>query len=135
MRRARGARVTCVAHPRVLLVPSRYLPAFQACVSDAKAKSVMCRCVYDVCTVCPCACSVGFVRPYAVHLCVRAGSYNAVNGVPSCADDRLMNQVLRGEFKFDGFVVSDYGAIPALMSDHKFVTSNEDGVAKAITAG
>lgn len=46
-----------------------------------------------------------------------------------------MNGVLRGEFGFDGFVVSDYGAIPALMDAHKYVTSNEAGVAKAISAG
>jgi beta-glucosidase-like glycosyl hydrolase len=32
-------------------------------------------------------------------------SYNAVNGVPACANNRLMNEILRGRWRFDGFVV------------------------------
>lgn len=37
-------------------------------------------------------------------------SYNAINGVPTCADPNLMNGVLRGKWNWDGFVVSDYDA-------------------------
>ena len=33
-------------------------------------------------------------------------SYNAVNGKPTCAHPELLNDVLRGAWKFDGFVVS-----------------------------
>jgi beta-glucosidase len=39
------------------------------------------------------------------------GAYNAVNGVPCCGHDQLLNQILRDEWEFDGFVVSDAGAI------------------------
>jgi beta-glucosidase-like glycosyl hydrolase len=38
-------------------------------------------------------------------------SYNAVNGMPSCGNDLFMNGVMREEWQFDGFVVSDCGAI------------------------
>eukprot|EP01084_Bolivina_argentea_P243622 408373_1 len=38
-------------------------------------------------------------------------SYNAVNNVPSCGNDYFMNQVARKEWGFDGFFVSDCGAI------------------------
>jgi len=34
-------------------------------------------------------------------------SYNAVNGIPSCANDFLLNDILREEFGFQGYVVSD----------------------------
>ena len=32
--------------------------------------------------------------------------YNAVNGKPTCAHDELLNDVLRKQWGFDGFVVS-----------------------------
>eukprot|EP00755_Sulcionema_specki_P026941 Sspe_Gene.16341::Locus_5757_Transcript_1_1_Confidence_1.000_Length_2611::g.16341::m.16341/K15920/XYL4; beta-D-xylosidase 4 len=38
-------------------------------------------------------------------------SYNAVNGVPSCGNDFSMNTILRDQWQFDGYVVSDCGAI------------------------
>lgn len=38
-------------------------------------------------------------------------SYNALNGVPTCADTNLMNGVLKGQWNFSGFVVSDYDAL------------------------
>ena len=34
-------------------------------------------------------------------------SYNAINGVPSCANRELLGDLLRGEWNFTGFVVSD----------------------------
>jgi len=45
-------------------------------------------------------------------------SYNSVNGVPSCANDFLLKEVLRGEFGFDGYVVSDCDAIDCIQNDH-----------------
>jgi len=38
-------------------------------------------------------------------------SYNAVNDVPSCGNNLFMNVVARGQWQFDGFIVSDCGAI------------------------
>ena len=38
-------------------------------------------------------------------------SYNAVNGIPSCGNDLSMNQVMRGKWGFDGYVVSDCEAV------------------------
>lgn len=39
---------------------------------------------------------------------------NALNGIPASVDGRLLKDVLRGEWGFDGFVVSDWGAIDQL---------------------
>ena len=36
-------------------------------------------------------------------------SYNAINGVPACANHELLTKITREEWKFDGFVVSDCG--------------------------
>ena len=38
-------------------------------------------------------------------------SFNAINGVPGCGNDYLMNDILKGEWNFDGFVESDWTAV------------------------
>jgi beta-glucosidase len=48
-------------------------------------------------------------RPGAV-MC----AYNQVNGHYSCDSDFLLNQVLKGDWKFPGWVMSDWGAVPSL---------------------
>jgi beta-glucosidase len=37
-------------------------------------------------------------------------SYNKINGVYACENDHLMNDILKGEWGFGGFVISDFGA-------------------------
>lgn len=41
-------------------------------------------------------------------------SYNLVNGQPACANDYLLNQVLKRDWRYKGFVMSDWGAVPGL---------------------
>ena len=41
-------------------------------------------------------------------------SFNALNGVPACGNDYLMNRILKGEWDFDGFVESDWTAVAEL---------------------
>jgi beta-glucosidase len=41
-------------------------------------------------------------------------SFNAISGVPGCADHELETDVLKGEWGFDGFVESDYTAVAEL---------------------
>jgi beta-glucosidase len=62
-------------------------------------------------------------------------SYNAVNGVPAAENKWLLTDVLRGEWKFDGFVVPDSGAVPRLVTGHKEFTTVEEAAAKTILAG
>ena len=38
-------------------------------------------------------------------------SFNAINGVPGCGNDYLMNRILKGEWGFDGFVEGDWTAV------------------------
>jgi beta-glucosidase len=44
-------------------------------------------------------------------------AYNGVNGQPACASDELLGQILRGEWKFKGHVVSDCAAIEDFTKD------------------
>ena len=65
-------------------------------------------------------------------------SYNAVNGIPACANEYLLEDVLRGQWGFDDdyqFVVSDCGAVDDIYWYHNFTDSVEDAVAVAMNAG
>src|SRR5215211_71108 len=41
-------------------------------------------------------------------------SFNAINGVPGCGNDYTMNQILKGEWGFDGFIEGDWTAVAEL---------------------
>lgn len=63
------------------------------------------------------------------------GAYNAVNGIPACANEWLLTDVLREEWGFEGYVVSDCGAISDIVHRHEYETDPEKAVAKAVKAG
>ena len=48
-------------------------------------------------------------------------AYNALNGIPCTMNDFLLKDVLRGEWEFPGWVVSDCGAVYDVHINHKFV--------------
>jgi beta-glucosidase len=81
-----------------------YLPAFEACVREGKAASVM-------------------------------GAYSRLNGEPCCASPTLLEQILRGEWAFDGYVVSDCEAIRDIYQHHKVVETPEAAAALAVKHG
>jgi beta-glucosidase len=62
-------------------------------------------------------------------------SYNEIDGVPSHANNWLLNHVLRGEWGFEGVVVADYFAISELQSRHKIVENLTDAGAIALRSG
>ncbi|CAF1107156.1 unnamed protein product [Adineta steineri] len=62
-------------------------------------------------------------------------SYNAVNGVPSCANKFILETIARESYHLDGFVVSDCGAVSTIMNAHHYTSTVEDTVAVALHAG
>src|SRR5580692_9912608 len=62
-------------------------------------------------------------------------AYNSVDGAPACANPRLLEEILRKQWGFGGYVVSDCGAIGDIYLHHKFAATPETGVAKALQAG
>ncbi len=81
-----------------------YLPAFEACIVEAGAYSIM-------------------------------GAYNRTNGEPCCASKTLLGKILRGEWKFDGFIVSDCWAVKDFHENHKVTATEEESAAMAVKAG
>ena len=81
-----------------------YLAAFHACVTEARAHSVM-------------------------------SAYNRVNGEPCSGSLTLLQQILRDEWGFRGFVVSDCWAIKDFHEKHGVTSSWEESAAMAVKAG
>lgn len=81
-----------------------YLPAFEACVKDGKAASIM-------------------------------SAYNAINDVPCTLNPWLLTKVLRQDWGFDGYVVSDCGGPSLLVNAHKYVKTKEAAATLSIKAG
>ena len=63
------------------------------------------------------------------------GAYSSVDGVPANASDLLLKQNLRGKWAFDGYVVSDCGAIGDIYTGHHYAKSTEEAAADAVKAG
>ena len=61
-------------------------------------------------------------------------SFNAINGVPASANAFTLTKVLRDEWKFDGFVVSDYTSVRELIN-HGIAGNEEQAAASALNAG
>lgn len=81
-----------------------YLPAFHACITEAKAYSIM-------------------------------GAYNRTNGEVCCGSQTLLVDILRKEWGFEGYVVSDCWAIKDFHENHKVTATWEESAALAIKAG
>jgi beta-glucosidase len=62
-------------------------------------------------------------------------SYNEMDGVPAHANRFLLDQVLRKEWGFKGYVFSDYEGLKMLYSFHHIAKNAEDAAPEALNAG
>jgi beta-glucosidase len=81
-----------------------YLPAFEMCIKEGKAFSVM-------------------------------GAYSAFLGIPCCASNFMLDSILRKDWGFQGYVVSDCGAIADIYTGHNYVKTEAEAAAVAVKAG
>ena len=92
---------------------------------------------YDMVDMSPNRMYQDFLPPYKAAVDAGAGSvmssFNDVNGVPATANKWLLTDVLRGEWGFDGFTVSDYTSVGEL-TEHGLGTLAEVS-ARALKAG
>ena len=63
------------------------------------------------------------------------GAYNRVNGEPACGSKRLLKDILRGDWGFEGHVVSDCWAIRDFHENHKVTTCEVESAALAVNNG
>ena len=69
----------------------------------------------------------------------KAGSvmcaYNRVNGQPACVNEFLLDDQLRGKWSFQGYVVSDCGAVTDVFKGHRFTASQPEASALSLRRG
>ncbi len=63
------------------------------------------------------------------------GAYSALDGVPDCANSFLLTDLLRNQWGFDGYIVSDCDAVHDIYSGHHYVDSLPLAAASAVKAG
>jgi beta-glucosidase len=61
-------------------------------------------------------------------------AFNALNGIPTSAHQFTLTKVLRDEWKFDGFVVSDYTAVQEMIA-HGYAADGKDAARLSLNAG
>ncbi|NJC34138.1 beta-glucosidase [Sphingomonas jejuensis] len=69
------------------------------------------------------------------HAAAVMPSYNEIDGMPSHANRWLLGDVLRGEWGFDGLIVSDYGAVEELETIHGIAADGPAAARLALAAG
>ena len=79
-----------------------------------------------------------YLEPYRAAVDAGAAtlmsSFNSINGVPATANSFTLSQILRNEWGFDGFVVSDWGAVRELLN-HSIGVDDAAVARKALMAG
>ena len=61
-------------------------------------------------------------------------SFNDLNGIPATANGYLQKDILKGKWKFKGFVVSDWGSIGEMIK-HGYVKNDYEAALAAVSAG
>lgn len=62
-------------------------------------------------------------------------SYNSIDGVPVSCNGKLLNDILKDEWGFDGYVVCDYGAVGLIHEGHYMAESHKDALAMSVNNG
>ena len=62
-------------------------------------------------------------------------SYNSIDGIPCTSNYYLLTQLLRNEWKFRGFVVSDLYSIEGIHESHFVASTKENAAIQSVTAG
>ncbi len=81
-----------------------------------------------------------YLEPF--RACIQEGgamsvmsSYNSVDGVPASCNSRLLQDILKKEWGFSGYVVSDYDAVGIINKGHKMAESEDAALALSLNNG
>ncbi|AMR33594.1 glycosyl hydrolase [Mucilaginibacter sp. PAMC 26640] len=78
---------------------------------------------------------------YAFNKLVKGGvssvmtAYNSVNGIPNSVNNNLLQNILRKDWGFTGYIVTDCGALDDVFNTHKYIKTSVAAAAAAIKAG
>ncbi|HEX9006147.1 MAG TPA: glycoside hydrolase family 3 N-terminal domain-containing protein [Bacteroidota bacterium] len=127
--RVRGFQGRSLADPASIMACAKHYAAYGAAEGgrDYNTVEVSERTFRDV-----------YLPPFAAAVEAGAGtvmaSFNEIGGVPSSGNRHLLTGILREEWKFDGFVVSDWNSIGELIP-HGFAADGAEAAERAVKAG
>ena len=75
-----------------------------------------------------------FRAAFEAHVATFMCGFNDLNGIPATANKALMRDLLKNEWKFDGFVVSDWGSVGELQN-HRVAQDSKEAGLLAFAAG
>lgn len=75
-----------------------------------------------------------FIKANEAGVATFMNSFNEIDGVPSTGNEHLQRYILKGEWGFNGFMVSDWGSIAELIV-HGFAKDSDDAAKIAAVAG
>ena len=109
--RVRGFQGASIRDPSSIIATAKHFAAYGAAEGgrDYNIADVPERTLRDV-----------YFPPFQAAVCAGVqtfmAAFNEIDGVPAHADAHLLNGILRGEWKFDGLIVSDWGAVGELLN-------------------
>lgn len=62
-------------------------------------------------------------------------AYNSVDGIPASCNPELLQDILKKEWGFEGFVISDYGAVEIVAERHKMAENEDEALALCLENG
>ncbi len=62
-------------------------------------------------------------------------AYSAINGTPATANKHYLTDVIRGQWGFDGYIVSDCGAVDDVYYEHKYTNTESETCRAVLDAG
>ena len=98
-----------------------------SCISTLCASKALKRLLFSVLSTCVCV--TVCVSHLLLYLCT------SLDGVPACANKRLLKEILRDSWNFSGYVVSDDDALEFMISFHHYVSDTTSAAAAALKAG
>ena len=123
------AYVKALENNGVIATPKHFVDNYGDAGHDSYASNTSWRTLREV-----------FLEPF--RTCIEEGkarsimvSYNSVDGVPCTCNDVLINDILRKEWGFKGFVVSDYWGVKGLVNSHKIAKDRPEAQAMSLEAG
>jgi beta-glucosidase len=127
--RVRGFQGDDVAHPDRVIATAKHWVAYGAAEAgrDYNTTDVSERALREL-----------YFPPFEAAVEAGVGTFmsafNDIDGTPATANRFTLTDVLRGEWKFDGFVVSDYTSVLELLK-HGVAADESEAARKALTAG
>jgi beta-glucosidase len=127
--RVKGFQGKGLGNPDALMACAKHFAAYGAAVGgrDYNSVDMSLRMLHEV-----------YLKPFKAAadagVATFMNSFNDLNGIPASGNKYLQRDILKGEWKFKGFVVSDWGSIGEMIN-HGYVKDNYEAALAAVTAG